>query len=104
VLALVYYAMQRWGVRLPLKPFFGVTSALLYCMAFSFAGQGVAALQAAGIVPATPLAWLPAVPALGIFPTFQTFVSQLVLALALVGALTWVFWLEPRAGVVKAAS
>ena len=104
VLVLVYYAMQRWGVRLPLKPLFGVTSALLYCMAFSFAGQGVAALQNAGIVPATPLAWLPAIPALGIFPTIQTFMSQLVLALALVGALTWVFWLEPRAGVVKAAS
>jgi high-affinity iron transporter len=103
-LALIYHAMQRWGVRLPLRPFFGVTSALLYCMAFSFAGQGVAALQVAGLIPATPLAWLPAVPALGIFPTFQTFVTQLTLALALGGALAWVFWLEPRMAAVKPVS
>ena len=104
VLALVYHAMQRWGVRLPLKSFFGVTSAFLYLTAFSFAGQGVAALQAAGLIPATPLSWLPAVPALGIFPTFQTFLSQLALALALLGALAWVFWLEPRTAAVRAAS
>ncbi len=104
LLALIYHAMQRWGVRLPLKSFFGVTSALLYLMAFSFAGQGVAALQAAGLVPATPLSWLPSVPALGIFPTFQTFVSQLALALALLGALAWVFWLEPRTAAVRTAS
>lgn len=103
-LAMLYLAMQRWGVRLPLRPFFGVTSALLYGMAFSFAGQGVAALQVAGLVPATPLAWLPAIPALGIFPTFQTFVSQLVLALALAGALAWVFWLGPRTAAVRSAS
>lgn len=95
-LALLYLAMQRWGVRLPLKPFFAVTSALLYLMAFSFAGQGVAELQAAGAIGATPLDWVPSIPALGIFPTFQTLASQVALAVALLGALLWVFWLEPR--------
>ncbi len=96
VLAIVYYAMQRYGLRLPLKPFFGVTSAFLYLMAFTFAGQGVAELQEAGIISATPLDWLPQVPVLGIFPTTQTFLSQLALALAFFGALFWVFWLEPK--------
>ncbi len=96
-LAVVYYLVQRYGVRLPLKPFFAVTSALLYVMAFSFAGQGVAELQEAGVITMTPLQWLPALPALGIFPTLQTAASQAVLALALAGALLWVFWLEPRA-------
>jgi high-affinity iron transporter len=97
VLAVVYFVVQRYGVRLPLKPFFGVTSALLYVMAFSFAGQGVAELQEAGVISMTPLQWLPALPALGIFPTLQTVASQAVLALALAGALLWIFWLEPRA-------
>jgi high-affinity iron transporter len=101
VLAGVYVAMRRWGVRLPLKPFFAVTSALLYLMAFSFAGQGIAELQAAGVINATPLAWVPSVPALGIFPTFQTLASQLVLAVALFGALSWVFWLEPRVAMAR---
>jgi high-affinity iron transporter len=95
-LVLVYVAIERFGLRIPLKAFFAATSAFLYVMAFAFAGQGVAELQAAGTVSTTPMGWLPAVPALGIFPTFQTFCTQLAVALALGGALAWVFWLEPR--------
>jgi high-affinity iron transporter len=95
-LGLIYYLMQRFGVRLPLKPFFAVTSALLYIMAFSFAGQGVFELQAAGVISLTPLVWIPSLPVLGIFPTLQTVASQLVLAIALGGGLLWIFWLEPR--------
>ena len=34
VLGVVYYVMQRYGLRLPLKPFFAITSAFLYIMAF----------------------------------------------------------------------
>lgn len=96
LLGVIYYLMQRFGVRLPLKPFFAVTSTLLYVMAFSFAGQGVAELQEAGVISLTPLSWIPSLPALGIFPTLQTAVSQLVLCVALGVALVWIFWLEPK--------
>jgi high-affinity iron transporter len=95
-LGVVYYLMQRYGTRLPLKPFFAVTSALLYLMAFSFAGQGIAELQAAGYVSVTPIHWVPAVPVLGIVPTLQSFLLQALLAAALAAALLWVFWLKPR--------
>lgn len=44
-LVVVYVAIDRFGMRLPLKPFFAVTSAMLYYMAFVFAGQGIAELQ-----------------------------------------------------------
>jgi high-affinity iron transporter len=96
VLGVVYYAIQRYGLRLPLKPFFAVTSALLYVMAFSFAGQGIAELQEGGYISATPLRGAPSLPALGIFPTTQTLAIQLALTLALIGALAWIFWLEPK--------
>jgi high-affinity iron transporter len=101
VLVLVYLAIQRWGIRLPLKPFFAATGILLTVMAVSFAGQGVAELQAAGWIPATPVA-LPAIPVLGIFPTFQTLLAQLLLAAAFAGALCWIFWLGPRAAARRA--
>jgi high-affinity iron transporter len=96
LLTVIYFAIQRWGLRMPLKPFFAVTGLLLTVMAVSFAGQGVAELQAAGWVPATPVA-LPAVPALGVFPTLQTLLAQLALASAFLAALAWIFWLGPRA-------
>ena len=64
-----------------------VTSAFLFLMAFSFAGQGVAELQDAGVISVTRLDWMPPLPALGIFPTAQTLVSQLLIATALLAAL-----------------
>lgn len=100
LLGAVYYVVLRYGVRMPLKPFFAVTSAFLYLMAFSFAGKGIAELQQAGYVSSTPLSWLPTIPALGVFPTTQTASIQLLLALAFAGALFWVFWLEPRKSAV----
>lgn len=90
VLAGLWLAMQRWGMRIPVRPFFAVTGVLLTVMAVSFAGQGVAELQAAGWVPATPLT-VPAFPALGFFPTVQTVSVQVAVAVAFLVAVTWVF-------------
>jgi high-affinity iron transporter len=95
ILAAVYLAIERYGVRIPLKPFFLVTSALLYLMAFSFAGKGVAELQEAGVISITPLEWLPSLPALGIFPTYQTFLTQMFVAVALAAAVAWIFLVGP---------
>jgi len=96
ILCVVYVVIQRYGVRLPLKPFFAVTSTLLYAMAFSFTGQGIADLQEAGWVATTPLAWAPSFPFLGVFPTMQTLLMQSLLLAAVVLALVWVFWVVPR--------
>ncbi len=101
ILVAVYFVVLRSSRRIPLKLFFAVTSALLYLMAFTFAGQGIAELQDAGVVSATLLAWMPSIPVLGIFPTAQTLTVQLLLVAALTGALLWVFWLEPKAVRVR---
>ena len=92
----VYLAVNRFGIRLPLKPFFAVTSAFLYYMAFVFAGTGIAELQNGGFAPMTPVSWAPRIPALGIHPTVETLAAQGgLIALALV-ALVWTFVLQPR--------
>ena len=95
----VYVAINRFGVRLPLKPFFAVTSAFLYYMAFVFAGTGIAELQEGGFVSLTPLAGVPRVPAIGLHPTVETLTAQgLLVVLALV-ALVWTFVIEPRRAI-----
>jgi len=96
ILVGVYVAISRFGVRLPLKPFFAVTSAFLYYMAFVFAGKGVAELQGGGVLPTTILDWAPRIPALGIYPTVESLVTQGILALLLLAALVWTFLIEPR--------
>ena len=96
VLAAVYVAISRFGVRLPLKPFFAVTSAFLYYMAFVFAGKGVAELQAGGLLPTTLVSWVPRLPALGIYPTLESSLAQAVLLALLMVALIWTFLIAPQ--------
>jgi high-affinity iron transporter len=96
VLVAVYVAINRFGVRLPLKPFFAVTSGFLYYMAFVFAGKGIAELQEGGLVGTTILSWAPRAPALGIYPTAESLGAQAVLLALAVVALVWNFVLEPR--------
>jgi len=92
ILVGVYVAIHRFGVRLPLKPFFGVTSAFLYYMAFVFAGKGVAELQGAGIVPLTVIENAPRVPMLGIYPTLESLALQGLLVLLAIIAAAWALW------------
>jgi len=96
VLVAVYIAINRFGVRLPLKPFFAFTSAFLYYMAFVFAGKGIAELQEGGLVGTTILPWAPRVPPLGIYPTAESLGAQGLLVLLAIVALVWNFLIEPR--------
>ncbi len=96
VLLGVYVAINRFGVRLPLKPFFAVTSLFLYYMAFVFAGTGIAELQAGGFVSTTPVSWAPRIPTLGIHPTLETLLAQSALLVLALAALVWTFAIEPR--------
>ncbi len=75
-------AIVRYSVRLPIGPFFAVTSALLAFLAVVFVGNGIAALQEAGVLDASPVGFS-GVPLLGIHPTVQGVAWQLA-ALALV--------------------
>ena len=95
ILVVVYVAIHRFGVRLPLKPFFGVTSAFLYYMAFVFAGKGLAELQEGGLVPTSILPWAPRLPAIGIYPTIESLAVQLVLVVLLGVAIWWTFLHQP---------
>ncbi len=96
VLGVVYVLINRFGVKLPLKPFFGITSAFLYYMAFVFLGKGIAELQGGGVVPITVVGWAPQIERLGIYRTVESLTAQGILLLLFVGALVWTFYLEPR--------
>ena len=91
-LAIIFTLFYRFGVRIPLRPFFGVTSVLLYYMAFVFMGKGIRELQEGNALPVTIIHGFPTVESLGLYPTWQTLLAQLAL-LALFGfAMAKTFW------------
>lgn len=89
VIAILTYVILGMSVRLPLKPFFTVTSILLLILAFGFTGSGIRELQEAGVFNVTLLPWVPEslilMEGLGIFPTLETIVAQVVFILAVIG-------------------
>ncbi|MBI3374823.1 MAG: cytochrome c/FTR1 family iron permease [Betaproteobacteria bacterium] len=88
ILAIVGLLIFRFGLRLPIGPFFAVCAVLLVILAIAFAGQGVAALQAAGLIAADPIAFVN-VPMLGIFPTAQTLAAQAAVLAVVIAAFAW---------------
>ena len=87
-LVILSWLIIRFSVRLPLGIFFGASSVLLAAMAVIFAGQGVAALQAAGKLPANAINF-PTVPLLGIYPNMQGVVLQVLLLALIIGG--WLY-------------
>jgi high-affinity iron transporter len=91
-LAVIFTLFYRYGVRIPLRPFFSVTSVLLYYMAFVFMGKGVRELQEGNAVPITLIPGFPHIEALGLYPTWQTLLAQVLLLALFVFALAKTFW------------
>jgi high-affinity iron transporter len=84
-LAIISWLVFRYGVRLPLGPFFAASSILMALLAVIFVGKGIAALQEAGRLTIDAVAF-PRIPTLGIYPTSQSLSAQaVVLVLVLVG-------------------
>src|SRR5690606_934600 len=83
VLALITWGMLRTSRRLPISTFFAASSALIAVLAVVLTGKGVSALQEAGWV-AVSLAPIPHIDLLGVFPTWQTSLAQLVIIVLLI--------------------
>jgi high-affinity iron transporter len=92
VLAVVFTLFYRYGVRIPMRPFFTVTSILLYYMAFVFMGKGIRELQEGNIMRITVIPGAPHIEAMGIFPSMETLTAQAILLALLVFAMLKTFW------------
>jgi high-affinity iron transporter len=91
-LAVIFTLFYRYGIRIPIRRFFAVTSVLLYYMAFVFAGKGVRELQEGNAIPLTAIRGFPHIEWLGIYPSWQGLLTQLVLLLLFAFAVLKTFW------------
>ena len=84
------FALVRYGsLRIPLKPFFVGTSILMYVMAIAFAGGGIKELQEGDVIGVTPVNNIPSVDLLGIYPTLETLLPQVILVLLALGSIAY---------------
>ena len=95
-LIVIFYLINKLGVRIPIKWFFGFTSVLLYFMAFTFMGKGLHELQEGGALSLTPASFAPEISWLGMYPTWETFVGQALLLIIFVAGLIYTFVIKPE--------
>lgn len=97
ILVVAAMLMLLAGVRLPLRLFFRIASLLVYYLGFKFIGVGIHALQVANILPASPVHFIPDIPFLGVYPTWETIIPQLALLVLAVGLVIYLAAHERRA-------
>ncbi len=86
ILAVVAWAMLAYSKRLPIGRFFSLSSILMAILSVVLIGKGVAALQEAGWLDVHPLAWVPRIEILGLYPTVEGVAVQLVtIAILVIG-------------------
>jgi high-affinity iron transporter len=91
-LAVIFTLFYRYGVKIPMRPFFTVTSLLLYYLAFVFMGKGIRELQEGNIMRITVIPGAPHIDAMGIYPSVETLTAQAILIVLLIFATIKTFW------------
>ena len=84
-LVVIYLLIQFAAVRIPLRPFFTITSLLMAFMAFTFTGSGIGELQEADVVSLTPISGFPTIDLLGIYPRVENLAAQAIVLAIIVG-------------------
>ncbi|QGG56364.1 iron permease FTR1 family protein [Paenibacillus sp. B01] len=87
MLAAVAGAIKLAGTRLPLRPLFLVSSAVVFYLCFKFLGSGIHSLQMAGMLPLASDSRLPELASISLYPSWTSTWPQLALVIAALVAL-----------------
>ncbi|KAA8823988.1 FTR1 family iron permease [Bifidobacterium reuteri] len=84
VLVIIFLIIRFTSVKIPIGPFFLVTSILMSVLVVVFAGGGVHALIEGDALPANYLQGVPTNDWLGFYPYVETIVAQIIAAIAVI--------------------
>ncbi|MGV2884704.1 FTR1 family iron permease [Paenibacillus taichungensis] len=78
ILIVLAVAIIQFSVRLPVRWFFLTATLLIYYLVFRFLGESIHSLQVSAALGAHVAPSLPTIGWLGMYPTWETFIPQLV--------------------------
>ena len=84
VLIVIFLILRFTSVKIPIGPFFLVTSILMAALVVIFAGGGIHALIEGDLVEGTYLSIVPTNDWIGLYPYVETIVAQVIAAIAVV--------------------
>ena len=102
VLLIIFFVIRFTSVKIPIGPFFLVTSILMSVLVVVFAGGGVHSLIEGDALPATYLQGVPTNDWIGFYPYAECIIAQAIAAIAVI-ALFVVGFIKQRKAKAKAA-
>lgn len=81
ILGILAYLMIYVGLKLPLRPFFMVSSVIVFYLCIKFTGMGIHSLQLAGLIPTTTAESVPSIGFFALYPSWESTIPQLILIL-----------------------
>lgn len=84
ILIVIGFLMLKLSVRLPLKPFFLVSSIIVFYLCLKFMGSGIHSLQLAGFLPSTVHDYIPSFSTLSVYPSWYSTLPQLIIVVVTV--------------------
>ncbi len=84
VLILAFFIFKYFSIKIPIKPFFMFTSAIIFYMSIVFVGKGVMELVEGKVFVPTILHGFPTITWLGIYPYKESLIPQVILVTLLI--------------------
>lgn len=79
VLFIIAFLMLKVGTYLPMKPFFLVSSFIVFYMCIKFMGSGIHSLQLAGLISSDVNEGIPTISFLGVYPSWYSTMPQIII-------------------------
>lgn len=89
ILFIIAILMLKVGASLPLKPFFLVSSLIVFYMCIKFMGSGIHSLQLSGIIDSTVNENIPTISVLGVYPSWYSTLPQIVIFVIAIGVVIY---------------
>ena len=81
ILGVLAYLLVFIGLKLPLRPFFMVSSIIVFYLCIKFTGMGIHSLQLAGFIQTTNSSRIPSVGFFALYPSWESTIPQAILVI-----------------------
>lgn len=84
ILLIVYFVFKKFSIKIPIRPFFITTSAIIFYMSIVFVGKGLMEFVEGKIFIPTKIDGFPTIELFGIYPYYESLIPQSIMIIALI--------------------
>lgn len=90
ILIVLYFLIKKGAVKIPVRLFFKITSAVIFIMCFSFTGKGIGELIEGKVIAPSLLPYhFEPISSLGIYPYYESLIPQAVVVAIIIIGVIW---------------